>query len=91
MLLWENGAPGALGNDEADKPALTLYPAFGSNISTTAVIICPGGGYGALAMNHEGRQVANWFNSRFESERHVWKSWRCRTRLADCALATPSA
>jgi acetyl esterase/lipase len=27
------------------------------------VIVCPGGGYGALAMNHEGRQVANFLNS----------------------------
>ena len=27
------------------------------------MIVCPGGGYGALAMNHEGRQVANWFNA----------------------------
>jgi len=26
MLLWEHGAPGALGSDESDKPALTYYP-----------------------------------------------------------------
>lgn len=63
ILLWENGAPGALGNTDADKPTLTIYPAYGRAISTTGVIICPGGGYGALAMNHEGRQVANWFNA----------------------------
>jgi acetyl esterase/lipase len=29
----------------------------------TAVIVAPGGGYRALAMNHEGRQPANFFNS----------------------------
>jgi acetyl esterase/lipase len=27
------------------------------------VVVCPGGGYGGLANNHEGRQVANWLNS----------------------------
>jgi acetyl esterase/lipase len=27
------------------------------------VIVCPGGGYGGLADNHEGRQIANWLNS----------------------------
>ena len=27
------------------------------------MIVFPGGGYGALASNHEGRQVANWLNS----------------------------
>ena len=63
ILLWENGAPGALGNEDADKPTLTIYPSYGRNVSPTGVIICPGGGYGALAMNHEGRQVANWFNA----------------------------
>jgi acetyl esterase/lipase len=27
-----------------------------------AVVICPGGGYGVLAMDHEGHQIARWFN-----------------------------
>jgi acetyl esterase/lipase len=29
----------------------------------TGVIVAPGGGYGNLAMDHEGRQVASWFNA----------------------------
>ena len=53
---------GALGNEDADRPTLTLYRAKGRGAGT-AVIVAPGGGYGALAMNHEGRQVANWLNS----------------------------
>jgi acetyl esterase/lipase len=28
----------------------------------TAVVICPGGGYGRLAIDHEGYDVAKWFN-----------------------------
>ncbi len=63
MLLWENGAPGALGTDDSDKPSLTFYPVQGQNLSGTSVIVFPGGGYSALAMNHEGRQVANWLNA----------------------------
>jgi acetyl esterase/lipase len=31
--------------------------------NTPAVVLCPGGGYVQLAMNHEGRQVANYLNS----------------------------
>ncbi len=66
--LWENGAPGALGNEERDKPTLTVYPVWTANqrgraTSSAGVIIAPGGGYSGLAMNHEGRQVANFFNS----------------------------
>lgn len=29
----------------------------------TAVLICPGGGYGGLAVAHEGSQVAEWLNT----------------------------
>lgn len=28
------------------------------------VVICPGGGYGGLAMSHEGTEVAEWLNSK---------------------------
>jgi acetyl esterase/lipase len=61
--LWENGAPGALGQGDDDRPTLTLYRPWRPNLSGTAVIVAPGGGYGGLASNHEGRQVANWFNA----------------------------
>jgi acetyl esterase/lipase len=62
MLLWENGAPGALGQGDADRPTLTAYFAPRGS-SGTAVIVAPGGGYGNLAMEHEGRQEAYWFNA----------------------------
>jgi len=64
--LWENGAPGALGTTDDDKPTLTMFPVRAGSagpVPTTAVIIAPGGSYKGLAANHEGRQVANWFNS----------------------------
>ncbi|HOW32192.1 MAG TPA: alpha/beta hydrolase [Bacteroidales bacterium] len=38
-----------------------LAPAEKSN--GTAVLICPGGGYGGLAVEHEGSMVAQWLNS----------------------------
>jgi acetyl esterase/lipase len=62
ILLWENGAPGALGQADADKPSITVYRAPRGS-SGTAVIVAPGGGYGALAIEHEGRQEAYWFNA----------------------------
>jgi acetyl esterase/lipase len=63
ILLWEHGAPGALGTDEADQPSLTYFPPWGKNPSGSCVIVVPGGSYGFLASNHEGRQVSNWFNA----------------------------
>jgi acetyl esterase/lipase len=63
ILLWEHGAPGALGTAESDQPTLEYFPPWGNNPSRTCVIVAPGGGYVFLASNHEGRQVANWFNA----------------------------
>lgn len=60
-LLWPNGAPGALGAAPEDQPSITPYLAKSPN--GTAVIVCPGGGYQNLAMDHEGVQVAKWLNS----------------------------
>lgn len=43
------------------KPTLTFYPA--KNSDGTTVVIFPGGGYHILAMDLEGTEVAQWFNS----------------------------
>ena len=61
--LWTGPAPGALGTDEADIPALTVFLPRTVTPGTPAVIVCPGGGYVRLADNHEGRQVASFLNS----------------------------
>jgi acetyl esterase/lipase len=61
--LWAGTAPGALGSDESDIPALTVYLPRTMTASTPAMIVCPGGGYVRLASNHEGRQVAGYLNS----------------------------
>ncbi len=61
-LLWPDGAPGAKGDADADKPTLTIcLPEPGKAVGT-AVVVCPGGGYGHLATGHEGRDIAAWFN-----------------------------
>jgi acetyl esterase/lipase len=62
-LLWPEGAPGALGTEDADRPAVAVFlPADGKKPSS-AVLVCPGGGYGNLALDHEGKQVSAWLNS----------------------------
>src|SRR5437764_1261392 len=58
LPLWTGAAPAALGSDETDIPTLTVYLPRTVAANTPAVVICPGGGYQALASNHEGRQVA---------------------------------
>lgn len=62
-LLWPDGAPGAKGDTPNDKPELTFYLPVKSKATGAAVVICPGGGYGHLAMGHEGHQVAKWLNT----------------------------
>ena len=61
--LWEHGAPGAQGTAQEDVPTITAFVPMDPTRSGTAVLIAPGGSYHMLASNHEGRQVANWFNA----------------------------
>ena len=61
VLLWEKGAPGALGDADVDRPSITIFRAAGAG--GTSVIVAPGGGYRNLSMDKEGRQVASWFNA----------------------------
>ncbi len=63
MRLWTGAAPGALGSEDSDTPSLTVYLPRNTPMGMTAVIIFPGGAYRNLAMNHEGRQVANYLNA----------------------------
>jgi acetyl esterase/lipase len=59
-LLWPSGAPGALGSEDKDKPTLIIY--LPDKPSGVGIVVCPGGGYGNLAMDHEGHQIGRWLN-----------------------------
>jgi acetyl esterase/lipase len=63
QYLWPQGAPGAVGTEEQDKPHLEIFTGYGS-APRTAVIVCPGGGYRNLAYDKEGTQIAEWLNLR---------------------------
>ena len=60
--LWADGAPDGSGVAE-DEPTLTVYEPATGMATGTAVVIAPGGGYGMLAMDHEGHDVARWLNT----------------------------
>ena len=76
--LWNGKVPGAIYNanfkqivDSSDNwikmrfvtnPTLDMYPAPADIANGTSVIICPGGGYWGLAIEHEGAQIAKWLN-----------------------------
>ncbi|MEX2381694.1 MAG: alpha/beta hydrolase [Opitutales bacterium] len=63
MRLWTGEAPGASGEEERDIPRLMAYLPLPEKANGTAVVVCPGGGYGNLAMDHEGRQIGEWLSS----------------------------
>jgi acetyl esterase/lipase len=44
-------------------PRMHYFPAE-LNPNGTAVVICPGGGYGGVSMIKEGEEIAKWFNAR---------------------------
>jgi acetyl esterase/lipase len=64
MLLWADGAPGAVGDADDDKPTLTVFLPLKENATKTGVVVAPGGSYTHLAMEKEGFAFARWLNER---------------------------
>jgi acetyl esterase/lipase len=75
--LWPDGAPGSAYPPEIKEvknargsftdttvPAYWFYPADETKRNGAAVVIFPGGGYGGLAMEHEGHEYAKWLSAR---------------------------
>ena len=62
--LWSGTVPGALGTGDADTPTLTTYLPAQGQATGAGIVICPGGGYQGLAVDHEGHEVARWLTSR---------------------------
>lgn len=62
-LLWPDGAPGALGQEAKDKPTFVPYLPSKIGANGAGVVILPGGGYGFVAIDHEGHDVAKWLNT----------------------------
>ena len=51
--------PGVIRYTEVTNPTITVYEPVGKK-NGAAVIVCPGGGYGILAYDKEGTDVAQW-------------------------------
>ncbi len=48
--------------NKVTDPSVTVCLPPEDKATGTAVLICPGGGYGTLAFNHEGNDIAKWLN-----------------------------
>jgi acetyl esterase/lipase len=59
--IYDGTAPDSHGTQDKDAPHLLIYLPPKGAAPTSAIIICPGGGYTGLAMDHEGRFEASWF------------------------------
>lgn len=61
--LWPAGeAPYYNAEIDSGRPKLIDYLADSEKRNGAAIVICPGGGYGGLAGDHEGHQIAQFFN-----------------------------
>lgn len=67
VRLWTGDAPGATGQESKDVPTLIVYRPGGETGESAKprgiLVILPGGGYGHLAIDHEGHDIARWANS----------------------------
>ncbi|WP_147205763.1 alpha/beta hydrolase [Segetibacter aerophilus] len=49
---------------KVQNPEIAVFIPSKKSATGQAVVICPGGGYGILAYNWEGTDIAKWFNSK---------------------------
>ena len=75
ILLWPNGAPGATGTSDEDKPAIIPFLPEAAKRNGAAVLVVPGGGFTIRAVDHEGVLVAQWLR------RHGITAFLLRYRL----------
>ena len=61
-LLWPDGAP-IVSSNPADTAKVFIYLPDAAVATGRAVVICPGGGYIHLAMDHEGKDWGGFFNN----------------------------
>jgi len=59
----QTGDDGVIRIPYVDKPELIHFPAPADKKNGTCIIVCPGGGYGKLAWNKEGTEIASWLNT----------------------------
>jgi acetyl esterase/lipase len=57
------GPDGVIRIPYVDTPELIHFPADPKKATGTCIIVCPGGGYGKLAWNKEGTEIAIWLNT----------------------------
>ncbi|HUT34211.1 MAG TPA: alpha/beta hydrolase [Planctomycetota bacterium] len=60
VSLWPEKAPVGDGKFESAKVTLTVYRPPADKATGTALVICPGGGYGGLVTGPEGHGIARW-------------------------------
>jgi len=59
-FLWPEGAPGALGDRDIDKPTLAVYLPQAHKATGVGLVVCPGGDYWEINLEREGHEVARW-------------------------------
>jgi acetyl esterase/lipase len=62
-IIYRDNDPAKPRHSQVTDPTLEVFLAPADKANGSAVVICPGGGYSVLAYDHEGIQVARWFNA----------------------------
>ncbi len=63
LPLWNGPAPKAAAAPAEPQPFLDVYLPAEGQANGSGLVVCPGGGYGGLALGHEGQEVAEWCNA----------------------------
>lgn len=62
LALWGGEAPVGGGKTAQEDAMITVHRPAKAKANGTAIVICPGGGYGGLVTGGEGHGIAAWLN-----------------------------
>lgn len=61
--LWNGEMPGRIEGNDFEPMFHIFLPDPSLAVTGASIVVCPGGGYGGTAIDHEGWQIAQWLNS----------------------------
>ena len=63
VKVWQNGLPTEFNAADTTEAVMYIYSPEKEINNGTAIVVCPGGAYQGLAINHEGHDIAKWLAS----------------------------
>lgn len=91
VKVWGTSVPAEYNAADTIEAVMYIYTPAKEKNNGTAIVVCPGGGYQTLAINHEGHDMAKWLASEGITAavlRYRLPKGNCKVPISDVREAT---